>query len=179
MFTLTQDNIRRFWEKVNIQDDKDACWYWDEGYSISSGGYGRMTFAGRVWHSNQLAWMFYNEEKIPDKMLVLHSSKCVENAEKSFKDGKKSRLCCNPYHLRLGTHKDNSKDTKEQGRMKGVFEMGRKGDAGENHPRHKLTKIDVMSIMSDNRTHKSIAKDFKVNPSTITRIKNGLRWKEG
>jgi hypothetical protein len=84
----------RFWEKVRVSDDVDACWDWTG--SAGNSGYG--TFFGddkRFWGAHRWAWFDSNGE-IPDGMFVCHSCD--------------NKLCCNPGHLFLGTHQDNMDD---------------------------------------------------------------------
>ena len=109
---------------------------------------------------------------------VLHSKECVSNAIRDFDNGFISRKCCNPNHLRIGTKKDNSQDTKESGRMRGLFD-GSNVLYGENSPSAKLSSEEVVNIKNDNRKFYEIAKDYNVNPSTISRIKNEKRRRFG
>lgn len=177
MVTLTNKDSVRFWEKVDIRSE-DECWYWKAAIDPKH-GYGVMGIKSNNFLAHRLSYMFYNEEPIPDGMLVLHSHKCIENAKKSFGDGKRSRACCNPYHLRLGTSKDNSNDTKSQGRMKGLFPLGIHKYFGENHGQHRLSSSQVETIRKDHRTQREIAQEFGINQSTVNRIKNGLRRRDG
>ncbi len=173
--TLNKKHFDLFWSRVFVKDNYDECWYWNTEYNVSYSGYGRVHFQHHIFHSNQLSYLFYYG-CIENGKIILHSKKCVEVAEEEFGDGKISRLCCNPYHLRQGTYIENSRDTKELGRMKGIFEKGRIGDRGENHPQHKLTQEDVERIRKDHRVHSVIAKELGVAQSTVSRIKSGERW---
>lgn len=176
--TLTQKHFDLFWSKVNPEPNYDDCWYWNTENNISNGGYGRVNFQNHIFHSNQLAYLFYYGE-IEEGKIILHSKQCIENAENDYGNGKLSRLCCNPKHLRQGTYKENNNDTKEQGRMMGWFQKGRKGDSGENHPQHKLSSLDVEAIRLDHSKHKDIAHKYGIAMSTVSRIKSGLRRAEG
>lgn len=173
---LSEKQMHSFWDRVGVlSNDPDACWYWKDGNNLSQGGYGRVNFSHHIFHSNQLAYLF-TYGYIDDDKIILHSSKCINNAERDFGDGKVSRKCCNPSHLRQGTYKENSEDTKSQGRMKGTFEKGREGDRGESHPQHKLSRLEVENIKQDKRVHREIANQYGINQSTVSRIKSGLRW---
>ncbi len=164
----------RFWSKVN-KKGKNDCWYWEAGKDQS--GYGRFNLGGRIFHSSQIALAISGTDvKSGDN--VLHSLTCTKNAEKNFGDATISRLCCNPNHLRVGTKKENSADTKKCGRMRGLFD-GTKRYYGENHPRVKLSYTDVLNILEDKRTEREIADEYKVAQSTINRIKNKKRRKLG
>lgn len=67
-------------------------------------GYGRVLYKGKKILMHRLAWEKENGE-IPKGMFVLH--KCD------------NRACFNPYHLFLGTIKDNALDMVSKGRSHG------------------------------------------------------------
>lgn len=49
----------------------------------------------------------------------------------------------------------------------------------ENHPKAKLTNDDVLNIvemLNNGRTNVSIAREYGVNPSAISKIKTGATW---
>lgn len=78
---------------------EDGCWIWQK--SFGSHGYGNIgTGGGRNETVHRVSHEVFNGE-IPDGLLVLHS--CG------------NRKCCNPDHLRAGTHKDNIEDAKRHG----------------------------------------------------------------
>lgn len=102
--TLHQLTVR-FWRKAIDPSDPNACWVWRG--DKTKDGYGRMsTAAGLVSRFGQravhrTAWIL-TYGSIPDGMQVLH--KC-DNPP-----------CFNPYHLYLGTGKDNMMDKCRKGR---------------------------------------------------------------
>lgn len=51
--------------------------------------------------------------------------------------------------------------------------------AGERHPRVKLTLGQVAEIRRSDLSSRTLAKEYGVNQSQIVRIKNGSRWAEG
>ena len=74
--------------------------------------------------------------------------------------------CINPEHLVSGTAFDNI-----------VYKVTRNRQArGEMLPCHKLTEADVMSIYTDDRTQRIIAKEYGVTHGVIGRIKRGKKW---
>jgi len=78
-------------------------------------------------------------------------------------------ICCNIEHLKLGTQIDNLKDMYNKGR-------NAKGELSGNN---KLTKSDVVYIISYKETHKSteVATMYNVAPRTIRDIWNNVTWR--
>jgi len=108
----------RFWSKVAIAGP-DECWSWLA--SRNSHGYGTFGIKCQTCAAHRIAWILTNGP-IPSERWVLH--KCD------------NRLCCNPRHLFLGTHRDNMDDMVQKGRH----------TKGECSSRAKLTKIQVLEI---------------------------------
>lgn len=95
-----------FWPKVRKQED--GCWIWTG--AVYSNGYGTVFGVGppprkkkRRTQAHRFAYQLLVGE-IPSELLVLH--KCDV------------RLCVNPEHLFLGTHKDNTQDCIRKGRFR-------------------------------------------------------------
>lgn len=87
-----------FWAQVQI-GDPDDCWEWQG--SRDTDGYGRDRRGGVTRRSSRVAF-FLATGIDPGDLLVCHS---CDNPP-----------CCNPAHLWLGTHQDNSRDMVEKGR---------------------------------------------------------------
>lgn len=90
-----QQIFDRIMRKVKI--DKDTgCWNWTGGTSGEGrgGGYGRMSLDGQTVATHIVMFTnFYGY--VPSKKQIDH--KC------------RNRLCCNPDHLEMVTHKQNQK----------------------------------------------------------------------
>ena len=82
-----------------------------------------------------------------------------------------NKLCVNPYHLFLGTQKDNIQDMLSKGRCNPSKEL--------SNYRCKLSNASVAKIRelfsSGNYLQKELAVMFKVKPNHISRIISGKR----
>jgi hypothetical protein len=100
----------------------------------------------------RVSWVIHRGQ-VPRKLQILH--RCD------------TPLCVNPDHLFLGTPFDNKRDCLSKGRH----------SFGEHRPLAKLTKTDVEKILRCNESSKQLATRFRVDPSTIHRIRKGITWK--
>jgi hypothetical protein len=146
----------RFWSKVDMRGP-DECWDWQA--SLNHHGYGRFKIAGNTTiHSNRMAWTLFNKVE-PGEMMVLH--------------GCDRPQCCNPFHLRLGTPRDNIADMDERGRRVVVDQAGSANGAA---------KIDeavlevIVQRLKDGWNNKRIAADLPVGHALVSRIRVGISW---
>ena len=134
-----------------------GCWIWI-GPKYST-GYGCVEWSpvrgrpSKLIGAHRLAWML-SRSPIPDGMEVLHS--CDEP------------FCCNPGHLRLGTHAENMADCHAKDRHA-------RGDRG----RSKLTEAQAKEILALKGTGpaKPIADRYGVGPGAVSAIWRGSYWK--
>ena len=118
--------ITQFWQRVDNSAGSDACWPW-MGCTLPS-GYGRCMWRGRQENAHRIAWSLTTALPIPrgrskTSELILHS---CDNPQ-----------CCNPRHLRKGTHQENMNDRDERRRCKpwGRAVGWRKAICKNGHPR--------------------------------------------
>ena len=78
----------------------DSCWVW-KGAKFGNTGYGQIQYQGKPTRTHRLSYQVFVGD-IPDGLLVLH--RCDV------------RVCINPSHLFLGTHKQNMDDMRSKGR---------------------------------------------------------------
>lgn len=83
-----------------------------------------------------------------------------------------NRRCCNPAHLLLGTHADNSADLVRRGRHP------RKSGAlhGEAHPNARLTREQVEEIKASPESQRKLGSRFGVSKTVIGNIRRGEAW---
>lgn len=146
-------------ELVSKRNIINGCWEFIG--QIDRNGYGRRTFTikGKKQKKpvHQIAYLLWKGE-IPEKMFVCHTCD--------------NRKCFNPEHLWIGTCKDNLQDMKNKGRCV--------NHKGENHPRAKLTEIDVLDIRSlyqEGICMADISRKYKVTSSAIDYICKRKNWK--
>ncbi len=152
------DFVTNFWSHVDKSAGPSACWPW-LGYTHRV-GYGRVGWKRRVWGAHQVAWQI-SFGPIPKGLCVLH--KC------------NNKLCVNPAHLKLGTHKDNMADA-----LKARVGIGDcKARRGATNGESKLTENQIIEIRTEfrqGRTQAAIARSFKVRPQTVHGIVKGKSW---
>lgn len=99
-----RDNfIDSFWLRVD-KKGPDDCWLWEKK-SRGIQGYGRINYKGKMLISHRVAYRF-TKGSIKEGMYILHS---CDNPP-----------CCNPAHLREGTHLENMADMTKRKRRPGL-----------------------------------------------------------
>jgi hypothetical protein len=100
--------VASFWSKVDVKPRRlgkpESCWNWRG--AVDRYGYGQFKpLAGTSpLRAHRVAWEIWHLVDIPDGMQILHS---CDNPR-----------CCNPNHLRPGTHTENMADKVARGRHK-------------------------------------------------------------
>jgi hypothetical protein len=142
-------------ERFNYWIDKSQeCWVWNG--TIGDNKYGQFYAYGKKHLAHRFAYELAFGS-IPKGFCVMHS---CDNPP-----------CVNPNHLSAGTSKDNTHDMIRKGRQKcGI---------GERQHCAKLKESDVLRIreIAKEASRSSIAKEYGVDPSLISRIVNGKYWK--
>jgi hypothetical protein len=138
-----------FWNKTN-QRGPNECWQWT-GAKVP-GGYGSLYIGmRRKTGAHQYSWMIHNGGQYP-KQWVLHS---CDNPS-----------CVNPNHLRLGTPKENTADSRQRGRIA----------RDERHGNSKLTIEIVREIKNSPERSVDIAKRLGLDLRQISKIRTGRNW---
>ncbi len=136
----------RFWNKVDTSGGDDACWFWTG--APDHNGYGQLHVEGRPIVASRVAFYLANGYW-PE--CALHTCDV--------------RLCVNADHLFDGDRNDNMQDKIAKGRQ----------TTWRTHPLTKLSDVDVEKIKTCNLSQGALATKYKVNRSTISRIKTGKK----
>lgn len=151
---LNDSDTKRFWLKVD-KKDQNNCWNWTA--CRDNHGYGNFRIGGRSGaaekaHRVAAALSF---EDFDAKSHYLHSCD--------------NRSCCNPLHLRKGTHKENMKDMVDRNRNRsprignGVIKIG----IGL-YPK-------IIELIESGKSKSEVARTFNVTPTRIRQIVNGVK----
>lgn len=155
---LTQQDIKRFWSKVDKTlgfGPKGDCWRW----TGCTTGYGTFTICSnrneRGVSSHRLS--FFITHGIWTDNCVCHTCDW--------------RPCCNPAHLFIGTYKENMEDAARKGRM----------PRGARHSQSKLDEQDVKEIRHLRQkfglTHRELGVVFNVSHNNIGHVLRGAWWR--
>lgn len=163
---LTERDEARFWIKVDKNGpihpyfpELGNCWVWTKG---KTKGYGSFRIGCRTWLSHRIS-LALSIGGIPEGLDALHS---CDNPP-----------CCNPSHLRPGTHQDNMADAVKTGRVA----TGERSwlfthpnlHRGEGNGQAKLSETQVREIRekySLGFTQGCIAREYGVIRQTVSAI---------
>jgi hypothetical protein len=139
-----------------------GCWVWTG--ATHERGYGIIGLGGRSRgneRAHRTAYRLYRGD-IPEGKVMLH--KCGNTN------------CVNPWHLEVGTQKENAQDK---------MRMGRHYQPNNNGSNAKWAKLDnekVSEILAAKGGVRgigaSLAKKFNVSPSTIYAVWLGVTWQK-
>lgn len=152
----------RFWIKVDTHGGNvDVCW---EFIGVTSRfGYGLFWIneLGRKTYAHRVAYALHYGT-FDSKLVVRHD---CDNP-----------ICCNPFHLRLGTRADNNRDRAERGRGREARQWG------ASNPRSKLTAemvLQIREMAAAGMTQMEIAAKFDIKQPQVSRLVRGVSWPDG
>lgn len=180
---LKQKFVDRFWKKVDRRSN-DECWPWLA--ALDSHGYGQVGFKRTTLRSHRVAFhLFFG----PFALELSCCHKC---------DNPK---CCNPFHLFLGSHKENMQDMFKKKRRRTIqgkewqtVYAARKpaGDRhrSKTHPEEilrgsqignaKFTEDQIIQIRNaykkESTSCAKLGKQFSVNATCIHKIVTRKTW---
>jgi len=168
--------IERLYDNCEVITET-GCWIWIK--CVNEWGYGQIKINGKSLSVHRVSWEIHNNKPVPQGMLVCH--KCDTPS------------CINPYHLFLGTNKDNVRDSVSRGRrakpsVRFTF-SGRKhkeaikarwsrARSGELNNKSKLSNNDVLNIRKDSRPLSIIAEEYGICVNHVSRIRCMVQWKK-
>jgi DNA-binding CsgD family transcriptional regulator len=122
---------------------------------VNAKGYGIFKMDGTNILAHRVAWLFEHGELPEPPLQVLH--KCDNPA------------CVRPKHLYVGTNAANMSDKRSRRRVSGSL-----------NPNAKLTdeQVVVIQLSASSVTNVSLARQFEVDPSTVSRIRSGDQWRQ-
>lgn len=137
-------NAKTFWSKVN-KGSESECWPWNG----AGGRYGHLNFEGKFIKSHRMAYIL-TYGRPAQGLCICH--KC-DNPR-----------CCNPNHLFTGTHKENSQDAVNKGRLN-----------GRNSPIKFPTIIveEALRRIANGESQTSVGKSFGISSAHMSYLVNG------
>lgn len=150
----TSPDAARFWDNVDKSGGPGACWPWR--FATSDEGYGIVKFKHKTRQAHRVAYELTFGPL--DRSQVVRHLVC-DNPP-----------CCNPSHLKPGTHADNVADRVAKGRSA----------VGTRNGRSKLDpeKVrEIWGLLKLGETPRQIAKKYFVDHSTIRFIRDRVNWR--
>lgn len=173
---IDENVLKRIFSKVNNEKlEKDECWIYGKNNKISRKGSGHPQI---YFDSNKnvlIHRLLYHNfiEDVPE----------FDNKNKNFQINHKcSHLnngkCINPWHMYLGSHKDNMNDSKKENTFNKIKHPG----WGKQHHNSKFTNEDIENmkkLRNEGKSYKEIGILYNTSSSYVSQIYNGCRRKKG
>lgn len=151
-----EEAIEKFWDRVDVRSKKE-CWLW-QGSLDGKGRYGVTHFRRKQDGAHRVAYILTYGE-IPAGLDVMHVV-CDTPA------------CCNPYHLRAGTRKENMDDMIEKDRDGWTCGVDRPGAKLNDDMVREIRKLYKTKAM----TQKEMAKKFNISDTAIWSVIHHITW---
>jgi len=178
---IADKDKERFWKTVEVSESS-ACWVWKGRKTPSN--YGLFGVNGRDYRANRIALLLSTGE-LDEELFAIHS---CDNPP-----------CCNPAHIRAGTHMDNMRDKcarsrcpsgashhfhlhperVARGKRSGKYTKPEKTPRGESHGCSKLTELQVIEIRQRSDAGEKgryLAGCFNVTEGTISEVVLRKTW---
>lgn len=158
---LNERDAMRFHGKVD-SSCQDGCWPWRD--VPMPNGYGNFWVKPAKYNAHRVAFFLANGDFDPTK-IIMHTCD--------------NRRCCNPAHLKLGTHTDNMRDMFFKGRCYQSTHpetMAR----GSRTAGSKLKEEDIPVIrrlLAEGNTLTEVGKQYGVSKSSMYCLRKGKTWK--
>lgn len=148
---MSPEDLRRFLLKIEVSET--GCWEWTAGKNAR--GYGTFYLEGQTRAAHRVAYQMVNGD-LSSELMILHA---CDNPP-----------CVRPSHLSQGTHIDNVRER----------QMRNREPQGSMKPGAKLSEQAVRECRQrhlSGETVKSLADEYSVNRSTMSRAVRGIKWK--
>lgn len=144
-------------------DEKTECWNWKG--CVQDNGYGRITVKRKTQYTHRLAYQLATGKPL-GKKLIRHDCD--------------NRICCNPDHLLQGTHKDNSRDAVERGRVSRGIKHSLAVTPGIRRQAKLSIEIarQIRARHADGERTDVLAKEYQTDKSNICLIVRNDAWRE-
>jgi hypothetical protein len=139
-------------EELYIPEPNSGCWLWLGNIYSDAKPYGRISVGRKIWQSHRFSYHVFKGD-VPDGAFVCHH---CDNP-----------MCVNPYHLFLGTPKDNSLDRNNK----------RRHAHGEKVGTGKLTFEQACEIYLSDKPNRELADTYGVDITSIQKLRRGASWK--
>jgi HNH endonuclease len=150
---MTDDYLDKAEQRLTPKKDVDtATGCWNFTGTLTSNGYGHMSFHGESEYTHRISAVIYLNFDLDSGLVVMHI--CDKSS------------CFNPDHLKIGTQLENMQDAVAKGRMSNTKKMT---TAQVAEVKYLLTKGDP---------YRQLALRFGVSTSTIGQIARGETWRD-
>lgn len=143
---LTEQDIQKFWSKVDRSGGPDACWPWLAG--MRNGLYGQIWINGKQNTATHVS-LALDGRPLRKGFYALHHCD--------------NEPCVNPRHLYEGTQQQNVSDAISRGHWQ----------ERERHWNCKIVdngRLEVVRLVESGLTHQKVADKYGVSRQTISRI---------
>lgn len=132
---------------ANVMTNENGCWLWMG--ARNKGGYGALWLDGEVKYTHRVVGVVFLALDEDSGQYVLHNCD--------------TRACCNPSHLRLGSHADNMADASAKGRLSKKLRPDE--------------VIEIRRLRAEGHTQQALADRFGVSRMTIRQIERRETWR--
>ena len=137
-------------KRIKVSEGVDPCHEFQGSLEL---GYGRITVNGKGMRVHRFMYK-YHKGPISPNLIVLH--RC------------NNRKCCNPGHLVLGTHQDNSDHAKESGTTSHL----------NRRELNEEQVLEIRRLLKAGVKRHLIAKQFRTHSATIRYIDIGRTYQD-
>ena len=153
--SATDQQMAKFWDRVDKTGGPDSCWPWKMSKCVDGYGKWAMYVDGKQHHlrAHMVALQFSGSDRSDAAPYSLHS---CDNPP-----------CCNPAHLRWGTHAQNVQDAIDRGRVL----------MGEDKIESVLTDAVVRLIRHAPGTREEVARILGISERLVKYVRSDGGWK--